>query len=135
MLQGSMQVAAGTIPPGYQWLSNLLGIHGTIDAGMHNLESMLNSPDPYAVIFHDEASFYYLYLKFYIQNQREQVFQYIRKQNWNTRNNHLFAYLVANLSLNNQDASVTEQVINQLEPGSGIPGNACVGYANGICKG
>jgi tetratricopeptide (TPR) repeat protein len=114
MLQGSMEVAAGTIPPGYQWLSNLLGIHGTIDAGMHNLESMLNSPDPYAVIFHDEASFYYLYLKFYIQNQREQVFQYIMKQNWNTRDNHLFAYLVANLSLNNQDASVTEQVISHL---------------------
>jgi tetratricopeptide (TPR) repeat protein len=119
MLQGSMEVAAGTIPPGYQWLSNLLGIHGSIDAGMHNLESMLNSPDPYAVIFHDEASFYYLYLKFYIQNQREQVFQFIRKQNWNTRNNHLFAYLVANLSLNNQDASVTEQVINHLNQDPG----------------
>jgi len=119
MLQGSMEVAAGTIPPGYQWLSNLLGIHGTIDAGMHKLERMLNSPDPYAVIFHDEASFYYLYLKFYIQNQREQVFQFIRKQNWNTRNNHLFAYLVANLSLNNQDASVTEQVISHLNQDPG----------------
>jgi tetratricopeptide (TPR) repeat protein len=114
MLQGSMQVAAGTIPPGYQWLSSMLGIRGTIDEGMHNLENMLNSPDPNAVIFHDEAAFYYLYLKFYILNQREQVFQYIQKQNWNTRNNHLFAYLVANLSLNNQDASITESILNQL---------------------
>jgi tetratricopeptide (TPR) repeat protein len=119
MLQGSMQVAAGTIPPGYLWLSSLLGIHGTIDAGMKNLENMLNSKDPDAVIFHDEAAFYYLYLQFYILNQREQVFQYIQKQSWNTRNNHLFAYLVANLSLNNQDASVTEEIIRQLnrDPG------------------
>jgi tetratricopeptide (TPR) repeat protein len=114
MLQGSMQVAAGTIPPGYQWLSNMLGIRGTIDEGMRNLENMLNSPDPNALIFHDEAAFYYLYLQFYILNQRAQVFQYIQKQNWNTRNNHLFAYLVANLSLNNQDASITESIINQL---------------------
>ena len=114
MLQGSMQVAAGTIPPGYQWLSNLLGIHGSIDAGMHNLADMLKSNDPYALIFHDEASFYFLYLRFYIQNQRDSVFQYIRKQNWDTRNNHLFAYLVANLSLNNQDASITEQVISHI---------------------
>ncbi len=74
MLQGSMQVAASTIPPGYQWLSSLLGIHGTIDAGMHNLETMLYSTDPYAIIFHDEAAFYFLYLKFYILNQREEVF-------------------------------------------------------------
>jgi tetratricopeptide (TPR) repeat protein len=119
MLQGSMQVAAGTIPPGYQWLSNLLGIHGSIDNGMHNLESVLKSTDPYAVIFHDEASFYYLYLQFYILNQRDQVFHYIKQQNWNTRDNHLFAYLVANLSLNNQDASITEQIISQLnrDPG------------------
>jgi tetratricopeptide (TPR) repeat protein len=116
MLQGSMQVAAGTIPPNYQWLSKLLGIGGTIDAGIQNLENMLNSPDPYAVIFHDEAEFYYLYLKFYILNQREQVFRYIRQQNWNTRDNYLFAYLVANLSLNNQDASITEEIIRHLNP-------------------
>jgi tetratricopeptide (TPR) repeat protein len=119
MLQGSMQVAAGTIPPGYQWLSSLLGIHGTIDNGMHNLEAVLNSTDPYAIIFHDEASFYYLYLRFYIQNERDQVFDYIKRQHWNTKDNHLFAYLVANLSLNNQDASITEQVISRLnrDPG------------------
>lgn len=119
MLQGSMQVAAGTIPPGYQWLGNLLGIHGTIDDGMKNLENMLNSKDDDALIFHDEAVFYYLYLKFYIVNQREQVFEYIHAQHWDTRNNHLFAYLVANLSLNNQDASVTEEIIHQLnrDPG------------------
>jgi tetratricopeptide (TPR) repeat protein len=119
MLQGSMQVAAGTIPPGYQWLSSLLGIHGSIDSGMIYLENMLNNSDPDAVIFHDEAAFYYLYLKFYILNQREQVFRYIRQQNWNTRDNHLFAYLIANLSLNNQDASVTEDIVRQLnrDPG------------------
>jgi len=119
MLQGSMQMAAGTIPPGYQWLSSLLGIHGTIDEGMRNLENVLNSSDPNAIIFHDETSFYYLYLKFYILNQRDAVFKYIRRQNWNTRNNHLFAYLVANLSLNNQDASITEQVISHLNQDPG----------------
>jgi tetratricopeptide (TPR) repeat protein len=119
MLQGSMQVAAGTIPPGLQRLSSLLGIHGTIDSGMRNLENMLNSRENEALIFHDEACFYYLYLKFYILNEREQVFDYIHHQNWNTRDNYLFAYLVANLSLNNQDASVTEEIIRQLnrDPG------------------
>jgi tetratricopeptide (TPR) repeat protein len=119
MLLGSMQVAAGTIPPGYQWLSSLLGIQGTIDAGMKNLETMLNNRDPYALIFHDEAAFYFLYLKFYILNQREEVFKYIKHQNWDTRKNHLFAYLVANLSLNNQDASVTEEIISHLNRDAG----------------
>ena len=114
MLQGAMQVAAGTIPPGYQWLSNLLGIHGTIDAGMQNLQNVLKSKDADAVIFYNEAVFYWLYLRFHILNQKEQVFEYIQKQNWDTRNNHLFAYLEANLSLNNQDAPLTEQIITRL---------------------
>jgi tetratricopeptide (TPR) repeat protein len=119
MLQGAMQVAASTIPPGYQLVSSLLGIRGTLGSGMNNLESMLGSNDPYAVIFHDEAAFYFLYLKFYILNQRQQVFQYIHQQNWDTKNNYLLAYLVANLSLNNQDASLTEGIINKLNRESG----------------
>ena len=118
MLQGSMQVAAGTIPPGYQWLSNLLGIHGTIADGMKNLQEMLESKDSTAAVFHDEASFYYLYLKFYILNERDEVFKYIHAQNWDTRSNHLFAYLVANLSLNNQHASRTEEIIKHLKQDS-----------------
>ena len=119
MLQGAMQVAASTIPPGYQLVSSLLGIKGSLGSGMNNLESMLGSNDPDAIIFHEEAAFYFLYLKFYILNQRRQVFQYINQQNWDTKNNHLLAYLVANLSLNNQNASVTEGIISSLnrEPG------------------
>ncbi len=114
MLLGSMQVAAGTIPPGYQWLSSLLGIHGSIEDGMRNIKEVLNNPEPFAAVFHNEAAFYYLYLEFYILNRRDSVFQYIRQQKWDTRTNHLFAYLVANLSLNNQDASVTEKIISHL---------------------
>jgi tetratricopeptide (TPR) repeat protein len=119
MLQGAMQVAAGTIPPGYQWLGGLLGIKGTIADGMHILEGVMVSSDPFAQLFHEEAVFYYLYLKFYIQNQRDAVFQYIHQQQLDLRNNHLFAYLAANLSLNNQQAAVTERIIQQLnrDPG------------------
>jgi len=114
MLQGAMQVAAGTIPPGYQWLSGLLGIKGTIKDGMHMVEGVLGNSDPFAQLFHEEAAFYYLYLKFYILNQREEVFEFIRSQQLDIRNNHLFAYLAANLYLNNQQAAFTEQVIQKM---------------------
>lgn len=116
MLQGAMQVAAGTIPPGYQWLANLLGIHGTIADGMNTLEEVLTSTDSFAKLFHEEAVFYFLYLKFHIQNQREEVFQYIHKHQLDTRNNHLFTYLAANLSRNNQQAAAAEQIVRDRNP-------------------
>ena len=116
MLQGAMQVAAGTIPPGYQWLGNLLGIQGTVADGMHTLEEMINSTDPFAKLFHEEAVFYFLYLKFHIQHQQEQVFQYIARHRLDTKDNHLFTFLAANLSLNNQMAASAEQIIQNRNP-------------------
>lgn len=111
LYRGSMQVAAGTIPDGYKWLSNLLGIRGTIRAGMEKLESYLHRTDPWSQLFREEAVFYYCYLKFYIQNDRKGALAFVEKEGLDLKSNHLFAYLAANLSLNNQQSEKTIQII------------------------
>jgi hypothetical protein len=108
---GAMQVAAGTIPDGYKWLSNLLGINGSIKKGMNRLDNFLQRTDEWSVLFRDEAVFYYCYLKFYIQNDREGVFQFINHRQLDVVNHHLFAFLSANLHLNNQQAEKAEEII------------------------
>ena len=113
MLSGAMQVVAGTIPDGYKWLSGLLGIKGNITGGMQQLEHFLGARDPWAVLYHDEAIFYYLYLKFYIENNRSAVFNFIRQNKLDVKNNYLYAYLAANLSLNDQQSAYAQQVIRQ----------------------
>ena len=119
MLGGTMEVAAGTIPEGYHWLSNLLGITGTIDAGMNTLHQFIGQEDALSVLFHDEAIFYYLYLRFYIQNQKSEVFEYISAHHLDTRNNHLFAYLAANLAINAQKSAYAEEILRQLNHDEG----------------
>ncbi|HTI91375.1 MAG TPA: tetratricopeptide repeat protein [Puia sp.] len=126
MLSGAMQVVAGTIPDGYKWLSNLLGIRGNVEGGMVQLESFLEAGDPargellragrdsWAELYRDEAIFYYLYLQFYIRNKHEEVFQFIRQHKLDVKNNHLFTYLYANLSLNDHRSAVAEQIISQM---------------------
>jgi hypothetical protein len=111
LYNGAMQVAAGTIPDGYKWLSSMLGIKGTIKNGMARLEKFLAATDEWAQLFREEAVFYYCYLKFYIENDKEGVFSFIRSQQLDVVNNHLFAYLAANLGLNNQMAESAKQVI------------------------
>jgi tetratricopeptide (TPR) repeat protein len=113
MLYGAMQVAAGTIPDGYKWLSNLLGIKGSVKSGMQELENFLVSPDKWAVLYRDEAVFYYLYLKFYIENKKQEVFQYITQNKLDVRNNHLFTYLATNLGINNQQSHYAIGVLSQ----------------------
>jgi len=119
MLSGAMQVVAGTIPDGYKWLSSLLGIKGSLTGGMKQLECFLNAKDDWAALYHDEAVFYYLYLKFYIENQREQVFAFIRQNKLDVKNNHLYAYLAANLAINDQQSAYAEQVIRQRNNAAG----------------
>jgi len=119
MLSGAMQVVAGTIPDGYKWLSGLLGIKGNIAGGMQQLNHFLGAGDPWAVLFRDEAIFYYLYLTFYIENKHEEVFTFIKRNKLDVRNNHLFTYLAANLAINDQQSAYAEQVIRQKNDAAG----------------
>jgi len=113
MLSGAMEVVAGTIPDGYKWLSSLLGIKGSIKTGMDRLDKVLMADDVTSHWFRKEATFYYLYLQFYIGNKHEEVFTYIKTHNLDIKNNYLFAYLAANLAINDQRAAYAEQVMRQ----------------------
>ena len=117
MLYGAMQVVAGTIPDGYKWLSGLLGIKGNIRNGMQQLDQFLVKKDPWALLYRDEAIFYYLYLKFYIENKHEEVFTFIRQNKLDVKNNYLFAYLSVNLALNDQQSVHVRPIIEQKSNG------------------
>lgn len=104
LYNGSMQVAAGTIPDGYRWLSGLLGIKGSIQTGMETVEMFLKGTDEWSRLYQNEGIFYYAYLRFYIMNDKKGVLKYIKDQQLDLRSNHLFAYLATNLSINAQQS-------------------------------
>jgi len=108
---GAMQMVTATIPDGYKWLSNLLGMKGNMKAGMERVKQFLNGKDEWSELFHEEAIFYYCYLQFYLNNDKQGVAAFISQQQLDVVNNNLFTYLAANLSLNNQQAERAEQVL------------------------
>ncbi|ATL47355.1 hypothetical protein COR50_09335 [Chitinophaga caeni] len=105
MMIGTMQTVFGTIPEGYKWITNILGLKGSIKQGTQTLQQFVNSQDATAKLFKDESYYYYCYLKLFIENKPEELWQFIEHQQLDTRNNHLFALMVANLSMNNQKAA------------------------------
>lgn len=113
MIVGSMQTVFGTIPEGYKWITNILGLRGSIKQGMQSLQSVIDSKDPTAMIFREESYYYYCYLKLFIENKPEQLWQFIREKQLDTHNNYLFALMVANLSLNNQKAEQGIKVLTE----------------------
>ncbi len=119
LYNGAMQVTVSTIPDGYKWLSNLLGMKGNIKKGMQLVEDFVHGNDEWQQLFHEEAIFYYCYLQFYIRNNKEGVARFIDEQRLDLVNNHLMAYLATNLSLNNQQG---EKALKIMEGRSGAPG-------------
>lgn len=119
LYNGAMQMTVGTIPDGYKWLSNLLGMKGNVNAGSKRVEQFLEGTDEWQRLFHEEAVFYYCYLQFYIRNNKEGVAKFITEQQLDVVNNHLFAYLATNLSLNNQQG---ERAMKIMQEKSKAPG-------------
>jgi hypothetical protein len=69
-------------------------------------------------VFKEEAVFYFAYLKFHLLNEKEEVLQYIKHHQLDVVNNHLFAYMTANLALNNKQSAYAKQIIEQRNPSS-----------------
>ncbi len=111
MVAGPIQVVVGTVPSGYRWITSLFGMKGSISGGMQVMRSFINSNDPYAKLFAPEAMFYYCYLMFYIENKPEEVLKLIQTKKLDVVNNHLYAYMAANLGINSKQTEYAKKII------------------------
>jgi lipopolysaccharide biosynthesis regulator YciM len=113
MLAGSMQAVFGTIPEGYRWISNTLGMKGSIKEGVRQVQQVIESNNETAKLFKEEACYYYCYLKLFIENKPEDVWTFVQKHQLDTKNNFLFALMIGNIALNNQKASLGIKVLTE----------------------
>jgi len=112
MLYGGLQTVVGTIPKGYKWLANILGLKGSVAEGNKLLTNFVYSTDPWARLMSNEGDFMYCYLQFYVLNKKEEALQFIHTKKLDIVNNLLFAYMAANLAINNKQIDYAKDVIN-----------------------
>ena len=119
MIYAPMQVIVGVIPDGYKGIAGIFGLKGSVKEGMKQMQGFVNSNDATARFFFNEAAFYYCYLLFYIQNEPQQAFQFIKQNKLDVVNNYLFAYMTANLALNNKQTDYAESIIRNRSAATG----------------
>lgn len=111
MLYGSLQAITGTIPKSYNWIASILGMKGSIKEGMKNLKSFVKNNDSWGGFFSEEATFYYTYLAYYIENKKEETLDHIQNGNLDLVNNHLFAFMATNIGINGKKTDFAKSVI------------------------
>ncbi|HQS25286.1 MAG: hypothetical protein B7Y11_10075 [Sphingobacteriia bacterium 24-36-13] len=108
---GALEAAIGTVPKGYKWLTSLFGMRGSIAQGMKKVRNFTYSNDPLAKQFFNESAFIYTYLLFYLENEKDAALAFINQKKLDLVNNHLHAFMAANLSLNNKEVEYCKNII------------------------
>lgn len=108
---GMQEAVISTIPAGYKWISNIMGMKGNMNNGMALLEKFVINKHPY---FREEAVFFLLYLKNYLQNDYVYVEKFLKNNTLDIQNNMLYNFMICNLALNNKNAMLAEQTIKSL---------------------
>ncbi len=111
LIYGGLQAAIGTIPKGYRWLTNLLGMKGSVTEGIKLVKNFESSNDPWARLMNNESMFMYCYLMFYLENKKDEALQYLKDKKPDLVNNHLIAYAAANLNKNNKQTEVAKNIV------------------------
>ncbi len=111
LIYGSLHAIIGTIPKGYKWIASIFGMRGSLSDGMKTVNSFINSNDPQARIFFNEAAFIYPYLTFYLENRKEDAMIFIQQRKLDLVNNHLHVFMAANLAINNKQSAYSQNVI------------------------
>lgn len=65
---GVLHAMIGVVPDQYQWAINFLGLYGSIDQGLSELEDLLHSDEESFQHYKAEALFLYTFLKLNLQN-------------------------------------------------------------------
>ncbi len=111
---GPMKALVGSIPANYRWATRLLGFkNGSIVEGLGLMHSFLNEKHPEGDFFKQEAVFYYVYMIFYLQHEPEKAIAVIKNRNLDLKNNALYAFMAANLHLNNHAAARAMEILKQ----------------------
>ena len=111
---GILTTAIGTIPKGYQWMANVLGLSGKISEGNAMVLRYINSKDELSERARNEALLVYPYLIMNFEGNKEKTFDFIHKYNYDFKNNQMHAYMATNLYLNHQQSAKALTIVTEL---------------------
>ena len=115
MYYGVITTVVGTIPKGYQWIANILGLSGKISEGNAMVLKYINSKDELNKRCRNEALFIYPYLLMNFEGNSTKAFDFIETAPYDFKKNQMHAYMAANLYLNHQQSNKALNLMQQME--------------------
>jgi hypothetical protein len=114
IIAGLEEAVVGSLPGSYKWLASVFGIRGSVKKGTDKLAGFVkshNSSNP----LYTETMLYYLYARFYLLAEQEEVWSLLTDSQFVTTNNLLNTFVKANIAL---DFRKSDEAISLLREAS-----------------
>ncbi|RYE24695.1 MAG: tetratricopeptide repeat protein [Sphingobacteriales bacterium] len=106
------EAVVGAIPDNYKWVASIFGMKGNIKHGVGELEKFVNRHNSNDLLY-NEAVFYYCYLKFYLQSQQQETWNFLNSASYND-DNLMSAFVKANIAVNYRKADDAIRILNEV---------------------
>ena len=108
---GMLHIILGSVPAKYQWILHLLGMEGTVEDGIDEIDKLTKSEN----IFQEEAAAIRCLLKSYLLNDTQEAIQEFEQIYRKASDNMLFGYLYMSLLMKNSEGEKALNIYVQLE--------------------
>ncbi|ELR73241.1 hypothetical protein C900_04752 [Fulvivirga imtechensis AK7] len=107
---GLLHVMIGSVPERYQWIMSLLGMHGTVQQGIAEIQRVADSDG----MFSQEAKVVHYLLQAYLLNESDTAVSNFNELFQLNDKNLLFGYLYMSLLIKNSQSETALDVFNDL---------------------
>jgi hypothetical protein len=114
---GLLEIIFGSIPEKYNWILGLLGMDGSIDEGLEDLNLVRNSTSP----FNFEADMLYALINGFIFQKPETGLEELKKMISEHPKNNLLLFLGGSLAIKNSQSEYALGLLDSLDVNNGLP--------------
>lgn len=94
---GMLHAIVGAIPDQYKWGVNILGMNGTVEEGLGEMQSIIDYAKNHSFVFLQETYLYYAFLSLYLNKDDQTAWDIVK--GLDTKNNLMNVFCVASIAM------------------------------------
>jgi len=98
IIAGLQEAVVGSLPGSYKWLASVFGMKGSVQKGTEKLGAFVSSHNSSHPLY-TETMLYYLYARFYLLAEQQEVWTLLCSPKFSTHNNLLNTFVKVNIAL------------------------------------
>ncbi len=131
IIAGLQDAVVGSLPSSYKWLASVFGMKGSVKNGTDKLGAFVkdhNNTHP----LYTETVLYYLYARFYLLAEQEQVWAFLNSSQFSTKNNLLNLFVKTNIALDYRQSDEALEALGESSKEAGYASYPIFNYQYGM---